>query len=183
MPAKKQITREMILQAAMNILREDGFEAVNIKRLASELHCSTQPVYLSFTGMEELRCELIPLAVDEFEEYMRTDSKSGIIRLYDMEYIQFAKYEPELFRFLFMRANAFGEIKRRLLPIIEQSVGELMGIYHISHDEADYLHDNLWMHAHGIASMTATAFCSWDMDKVRQMLLESRASFTKKYEV
>lgn len=30
-------------------------EAVNIKALAKELHCSTQPVYLSFASMDELR--------------------------------------------------------------------------------------------------------------------------------
>ena len=36
-------------------------EAVNIKALAKELHCSTQPVYLSFASMDELREELIPI--------------------------------------------------------------------------------------------------------------------------
>lgn len=30
-------------------------EAVNIKALAKELHCSTQPVYLSFASIGELR--------------------------------------------------------------------------------------------------------------------------------
>lgn len=41
MPAKKQITKEKILAAAMKILKKDGMEAVNVKRLAKELNCST----------------------------------------------------------------------------------------------------------------------------------------------
>ncbi len=183
MPAKKQITRDMILDAALKLLKERGFEAVNVKELAKELKCSTQPVYLSFSGMDELRSALIPLAVKEFEDIMKTDSPNGVIRLYDMEYIHFAKKEPRLFCFLFMRANAFAETKRTLLSIIEQSITELMDTYHISHEEADYLHDHLWMHTHGIASMIATDFCDWDMAKVNRMLLECKKAFTKKYEV
>lgn len=31
MPAKKQVTKEKILRAALQLLREQGYEAVNIK--------------------------------------------------------------------------------------------------------------------------------------------------------
>ena len=181
MPAKKQITREMILKAALQLLREDGFDAVNIKSLAKALNCSTQPVYLSFRGMDELRSDLAPMAVDTFEDCMRANSPNEVIHLYGMEYIHFAKTEPRLFCFLFLRANAFVEIKRKLFPIIEESIKELMDDYHISHEEADALHDHLWIHTHGIASMIATSFCDWDMKKVERMLNESRAAFTEQY--
>lgn len=52
MPAKKQITKDMILDAALTILKQDGMQAVNIKALAKTLNCSTQPVYLSFKGID-----------------------------------------------------------------------------------------------------------------------------------
>lgn len=45
----------MILHSALQLLKKSGMEAVNIKALAKELHCSTQPVYLSFASMGELR--------------------------------------------------------------------------------------------------------------------------------
>lgn len=183
MPAKKQITRDMILDASLKLLKEQGFEAITIKQLACKLKCSTQPIYLSFSGMDDLRNKLIPLAVKEFESYMKKSNEDDLVRLYDMNYIDFAKNEPRLFCFLFMRANAFSEIKRILLPIIEKSIKELMDTYCISHEKADSLHDHLWMHAHGIASMIATNFCHWDMEKVRHMLEECKHDFTKKYEV
>ncbi len=182
MPARKQITKERILQAALSLLKEQGFEAVTIKQLAAELGCSTQPVYLSFTGMDELRNELIPLAMQEFEACMKNSSPDGIIRLYDLSYVEFARQEPRLFRFLFMRAGSFAEIKRSLLPLIERAVTHLMQTYSISHEQADWLHDQLWMHAHGIAAMTATDFCNWDMDKVRRMLEQCRLAFIEKSE-
>ncbi len=183
MPAKKKITQNMILKAALEILKEQGYEAITIKQLAGKLNCSTQPVYLSFSGMDALREQLVPLAVGEFEHYMKNGKEDGLVRLYDRRYIDFAKEEHNLFCFLFMRANAFSEIKRIILPMIEQSIEEFMDTYHISHEEADLLHDHLWMHAHGIASMIATKFCDWDMEKVQQMRETSKDMFTKKYEV
>lgn len=180
MPAKKQITKEMILKAALKLLKKQGLEAVTIKSLAKELKCSTQPVYLSFSGMDELREKLIVLAINEFKEYMKQKSKDHKIRLYDIEYIYFAKNEPQLFCFLFMRANAFEEIKQAIYPIIEESIQELMGIYTIDHEQADLLHDHLWMHTHGIASMIATNFCDWKLEKVEQMIEECKKEFIKK---
>lgn len=182
MPAKKQIPKSMILSAALKLLKEQGYEAVTIKQLAKELGCSTQPIYLSFSGMEELRGELIPLAVRDFQTYLKDNSKDGVGRLYDMPYIRFAKETPRLFCFLFMRPNAFSEIKQVLQPMIEHSVQELMDTYHIRHEEADLLHDQLWMHAHGIASMIATDFCDWDMEKAGRMLADCKRAFTKQYE-
>lgn len=183
MPAKKQITKEMILNAALKLLKEQGCDAVNIKQLSKELGCSTQPVYLSFSGMEDLRNELLSLAVKDFEAYMKKNSKDERICLYDITYIHFAKDEPRLFCFLFMRANAFSEIRQALVPIIGQSVKKLMNTYRISYEEADLLHDQLWMHAHGIASMIATSFCDWNMEKVNRMLTDCKNAFTEKYEV
>lgn len=182
MPAKKQVTREMILNSALKLLREHGYEAVNIKQLAGELGCSTQPIYLSFSGMDELRTALIPLAVKTFENAIKNENTDGALRLYDMSYIHFAKKEPHLFCFLFMREGAFAETKKSLLPMIEKATQELMTVYHIGHEEADLLHDQLWMHAHGIASMIATDFCNWDMEKVARMLADCKDAFTGKYE-
>lgn len=183
MPAKKQVTKEKILRAALQLLREQGYEAVNIKQLAQTLDCSTQPVYLSFSGMEELRSALTPLAAEEFERYMMAGSREGLVCLYGMRYLSFAREEPRLFRFLFMRPRAFSQLRQALLPMIERSVAALMETYRIGHEEADLLHDQLWMHAHGIATMIATDFCDWDMAKVERMLDSCRHAFTQQYEV
>lgn len=178
---KKQVTKDMILSAAFKLLKKQGYESVNIKKLSKELGCSTQPIYLSFSGMDELRNELVPLAVKEFESRIKKYG-NGKIRLYDMSYIYFAENEPNLFCFLFMRANAFLEIKRLLLPIINRSIKEFETVYNISCNKADLLHDGLWMHTHGIASMIATKFCDWDLEKVSKMLESCKRSFTEKYE-
>ena len=112
MPAKKQITKK--LNTALKLLKEQGYGAVNIEQLAKEMGCFTQPVYLSFSRMEELRQKLIPLTVTEFESYMKSGSENVAVCLYGMQSISFAREESRLFCFLFMRPNAFSEIKRNL---------------------------------------------------------------------
>ena len=82
-----------------------------------------------------------------------------------------------------MRPRAFSQLRQALFPMIERSVAALMETYRIGHEEADLLHDQLWMHAHGIAAMIATDFCDWDMAKVERMLDGCRHAFTQQYEV
>ena len=116
--------------------------------------------------MDALRKALATEATNFFIQEMAAD---GGADLYGMAYIRFAQQEKVLFRFLFLRQDAFEEVREALKPIMERSMTALMEEYHITHDQADYFHDQLWMHAHGIASMIATEFCHWNMEKVAGM--------------
>lgn len=181
MPAKKQITKEMILSSALDMLKDGGMEAVNVKSLAKHLGCSTQPIYLSFENMDSLRSEVSALAVKEFVNEMKDLCGSDEINLYGIAYIQFAQNESKLFQFLFMRRNAFEQLKEALSPIINSSIERLMRKYSVDRNEADRLHDQLWIHSHGIASMIATDFCDWNLEKAEQMFNEYKKSITMKY--
>ena len=55
MPPKAKVTREEILSACVDIIRESGFSAVNARALASRLGCSTQPIFSNYQSMEELK--------------------------------------------------------------------------------------------------------------------------------
>ena len=58
MGRKTKITREMILEAAYELLDESGIGGVAIKQIAAKLGCSTQPVSWQFGSMSELKKEL-----------------------------------------------------------------------------------------------------------------------------
>ena len=113
---------------------------------------------------------------------MQTECKDQKVHLYGMAYVCFAKQQPELFRFLFMREKAFAEMKQALQPILDASVAELMEQQHLSRERADELHDQLWMHAHGIAAMIATDYCDWDLEKAERMLHDCQEALKKHYE-
>jgi AcrR family transcriptional regulator len=181
MSAKKQVTKDMILSAAFNMMRCGGIEAINVKALAKELNCSTQPIYLSFSSMDDLRSELSAKAIQYFLFKLKSESSDLQFNLYSMSYINFANNEKKIFQFLFMRRNSFAELKESLSLIINESIISIMKKYSINYDEAHRLHDQLWMHAHGIASMIATDFCDWNMKKAEDMLMEFQICLREKY--
>ncbi len=88
-----------------------------------------------------------------------------------------------MFQYLFMQKNAFHEIRPALQPVIERAIHRFMERYRLSYDEAHHFHDQLWMHAHGIASMAATEFCQWNLEKVKRMLEECEYYLSRKYGV
>ncbi|MFR5123406.1 MAG: TetR/AcrR family transcriptional regulator [Neglectibacter timonensis] len=58
MPPKVKIPKEAIIEKAFELTKVYGFEKVTARLLASELKCSTQPVFHAFRNMEELKEEV-----------------------------------------------------------------------------------------------------------------------------
>ena len=70
MPPKAKISRDMIIEAAYEIVRESGEENMNARNIAEKLGCSTQPVLYAFKTMDEIR-ENVYQKADEFHsEYL-----------------------------------------------------------------------------------------------------------------
>ena len=102
MPPKAQITKEMIVEAGLELVRMCGAEALNVRRVAAELKCSTQPVMYHFSTVEELKDEIYS-AADEFHTgyIMNVGENEDSMLAIGMRYIKFAAEEKHLFRFLF----------------------------------------------------------------------------------
>lgn len=71
MPAIKKISREEIIEAAVDVLREGGVDSINARSVAKKLGCSTQPIYLSFQNMEELKACMSERAVAMHTQHVR----------------------------------------------------------------------------------------------------------------
>ena len=78
MTRKATISREMILEAALKILIRDGYAAVNVKTIAKELGCSTQPVVWHFENMEGLRAALSEYAREYAARKALSDSRNKL---------------------------------------------------------------------------------------------------------
>lgn len=55
---KQRITKEMIIDAAFQLLREGGMEQILVKNIAEKIGCSVQPIYSYCKNMEGLHREL-----------------------------------------------------------------------------------------------------------------------------
>ena len=106
MPPKGKVTRDMIVNAAAEIARESGAEAVNARAVAQKLDCSTQPVMYHFGTMEELKRAAYARLDLMHTDYLMTPRGEDPLLGIGLNYIRFAVEEPLLFRFLFQSGYA-----------------------------------------------------------------------------
>lgn len=104
MPPKIKITKEEIVDTALNLVREAGEQALNARSIAAKLRCSTQPVFSNFETMDDLHNAVKETAYAEYQSYLKTEMEAGKYPPYKasgMAYIRFAREEKELFKLLF----------------------------------------------------------------------------------
>ncbi len=173
MPAKKQVSKEVILSAALDIARERGVDNLNVRDIARACNCSTQPVYLSFESMDDLKISLCGEIYKVYTDYLKREVESGKYPEYKavgLAYIKFAKQEKQLFRYLFMRArndNSDAITDQDFVNEVERlrKLGFCNG-------KEESLHLHMWIFVHGIATMFATGFLELQWEQVENLLTE-----------
>ena len=63
--------REMVLEAAENIIIEDGFKALTVRKIAMEIGYTVGSIYMVFENMDDLIMHVKGQTLDELAELMR----------------------------------------------------------------------------------------------------------------
>ena len=183
MPPKVKITKEDIINAAIDMVRQSGDVSINARSLASYLNCSTQPIFSNFANMDELRLAVIKKADELYNQYLTREIDEANYPPYKatgIAYIRFAKEEKELFKLLFMRDRSdeknYGETASDKL--VENLVHNNTGL---SGDEAMLFHFRMWACVHGIATMLATGYFELDWDIISKTLTDTYQGVRKQY--
>ena len=175
MPPKVKITKQDIINTAIEMVRQGGMECINARDLAAALGCSTQPIFSNFESMEDLHAEIISEAERIYIEFTKKEMESGSYTAYKasgMAYIKFAKEEKQLFKFLFMRDRSGesggedSEFTNEIFGIVQDSTGLEM-------DKAKLFHLEMWTCVHGLATMIATGYLDLDIELVSRIISDS----------
>ena len=171
MPPKAKLTKDEIVAATLELLRHEGENAMNARRIAAHLGCSTQPVFSNFSSMEELQHAVLLASYQYYHNFLLQEVQSGKhppYKAYGMAYIRFAKEEKELFRALFM-CDRKGQA---LTPSADfsESVDMIMSANRLTREQAELLHIEMWSCVHGIGTMLATSFLEFDDDLISRMI-------------
>ncbi len=176
MSGVKKIQKEDILDAALDIIREEGINNVQARNIAKKLNCSTQPIFYQFKNMEELKEELFKKIIEVYREYLTVDEKAPhLYRQMGEGYIRFAKEEPKLFGLIFMSPNNlttrnFITQDEKVYNDILKYVNATTGIS--SEERVRNFHLKMWTFTHGIATMIATKTCGISDEQISEMLTE-----------
>lgn len=173
MPPQVKVSKEEIVNAAVEIVRKSGAPAINARTLAAALGCSTQPVFSNFATMEQLQQAVISAAYSRYLAFLQKEAESGQYpryKAFGMAYIRFAGEEKELFKLLFMRDRR-GE-EPAPAPDFEESVAMIAQANGLSADAARLMHLEMWTCVHGIATILATSFLPLEWEQISDMLTD-----------
>lgn len=166
MPAKVKVTKEMIIDAALEVAREKGAENINARTVSQKLGCSTQPVFYHFEKIEDVR-----IAAHKKGSQFHIDYVTNLSGNYErpmlemgMRYIQFAIEEKNLFRFLF-HSNYYSS--HRLSDwLTEENLGAVFSVLKIQAEvdtqQVYSIFSQIYLVTHGIASLFANNAMTYD---------------------
>ena len=159
MPAVKKVSKEAIIDAAVEVLRDDGFSAINARSVAKKLGCSTQPIYFSFKNMEELKSALTQRAIELHTQRVRDsmkqhDGNDSRYSSYGMGFVKFAAEEKQLFRWLYLEGGQSGAYQSDVL--LSEVIAVIVDEFGYSEEVARRFHQDMTYFTYGLAILANT---------------------------
>lgn len=157
MARKKTILKSHILDTAYAVVKKEGFEGFTARNIAKTMDCSTQPIYLEFKNMDDLKNELYTKIKDYLTETIFTNDRSEdpILNIC-LNFVHFAKDEPIFFRALFLE-NHLEPKKMHNLPYEEMLAAFEQNPKTDSLNKAEKrsLFESIWISVYGTAALLA----------------------------
>lgn len=177
MPPKAKFSREEIVEAALEIVRAEGFDALTSRTLGAKLGSSARPVFTVFQSMEEVQQAVTDAAKMLYREYVQRGLlENPAFKGVGTQYILFSINEPKLFQLLFMTENKQVPYLSNVLPLIDESYEQILlsvrNGYGLDEACAERLYHHLWIYTHGIATLCATGMCRFTGEEISGMMTE-----------
>ena len=182
MAPRNKYTREEMVEAAVRVVRKKGIDALTAKALAGELGVSTQPVFTCFHTIEEAKREVRTAARRMYDSYVEEGLRMTVPFLgVGMQYIHFAKKEPQLYRLLFLMTNEEGnssvmDALHHSQDLVRES---LQQTYHIDAQTADRYFRDMWLVVHSLATLVVAGGCPYSEQEMGHILTGFSVSLCK----
>lgn len=172
MARKKEISGTKILDVAYKMAVKDGLESLTARSIAKTGHFSTQPIYLEFSNMKDLRAQVLKRISTDLRTKTLQQNFTGqpLIDL-DLSYIQFAKKHVNLFRAMFIDGK-FGS------DIIADTLMELgTEKFKAQYEDAEYSDKKIadivvsnWIATAGMAALLVNNIASFNEEQIINVL-------------
>lgn len=173
MPPKVKVSKEMVVNASFEVVRERGHEKLNTRTIAEHLGCSTQPVLYNFKTVEEIKKAAYKIADDYHTSFvMPKEADQNPLLSLGLNYVRFAYEEKNLFRFLF-QTDMLGAMDMTTLienPELSGILGVMANGIGCSAEEAKEVFMTFFCVVHGLAGLLANNSVEYDEEESKKML-------------
>lgn len=181
MPPKPIISKQDIINAAIQLVRDAGMGCVNARSLAGALTCSTKPLFRIYKNMEELKRDIIAELDAYYNSFMECRmTENNRLLSQGIAYIEFARTEKMIFNTLFMNRTMEGASLRDIVHAEwnRRSIENAQAITGLSIEKAEMLFLNIWLYSHGIATQIVSNGIDISLETVTELLNNSFMQFS-----
>ena len=151
MPKQVQFTKEIIINAAIEILRSDGIEALTARSLSKKLGCSVAPLFHKYANMEELTADVRKAAGKIVANYLADAvNYQPAFKEFGLRLVSFSKEEPNLFHYLFLDKNGSTE---HADAIAKECLVQTKSEFELSNEQAAFIYAQIWPFVCGLAQL------------------------------
>ncbi|MEV7567955.1 TetR/AcrR family transcriptional regulator [Streptomyces tanashiensis] len=162
-------TRTEILQAARELARAEGWEAVSMRRLADRIGYSTNYAYRYFKGRDDILLAFVKDGFARLADAMRSSGTS--VQVAAAAYLDFALDEPDLYQVMY----GLGGVHVPAAETVSEGdavgavIADALGITNPNDDRIA----RIWATAHGLAALHAIRKLPVDRAHLHRLLAAS----------
>ena len=157
MPPKLKFTKQEIVNATFQLVKEQGWSALSTRTLAGVLGTSARPIYSHFDSMDKLEEEIARIGMELLHTYMIKERTGDPWHDHGIGYVVFALEEKCLFRGLndekhIKYFKKYGEI---IWKSLTDSLSDYPPFQGLSEEQIYQVQLTRWLFAHGFAFQVA----------------------------
>ncbi|MBT3255043.1 MAG: TetR/AcrR family transcriptional regulator [Deltaproteobacteria bacterium] len=155
MPPKVKFEKESILNAAYEVVRQNGWEGLSSRSIARELNSSTGPIYSQLKSMKNIEEEVLRKAWALFEVYTTTSITGDKWIDQGIGHLYFAKAEGLLYKVMFdgKHHQIPSEIGQAVWDKLAGELSDYPPFKDLSEGMQLEIRSSRWIFNHGLASL------------------------------
>ena len=173
-----------IIEAAFQLLREQGWSGVSTRAIAKKLGSSTMPIYSHVRSVEELEKELRIKAHDLLKKFQQRQYTEHALLNLAFGYVVFARDEKQLFRFLYLDkpekldTEDMSGMKNTFLADFGKDSTEGRALLEMQESGQEALVQYTWIFTHGLAMLINSGAAGSSSDKaILRFLMHAGEAF------
>ena len=168
MPRSAFFSKETIAAAGLEIIRNQGIDALTARALSKQLGCSLSPIFTIFKDMDEIHAAVRQAAAALFSDYVKDilDFQPAF-KEYGMRLIRFAKQERNIFQLFFEQGNSLLE---NAPATALNCLDEIKESYQLTDEQVLILYRQLWAFTCGIAVLATQSPEDYPEELISEMI-------------
>lgn len=172
MPPKNKFSKQQIIEKGFEIAKNEGIEAISVRRIAKELNSSIAPIYVNFKDINELKRAVVNKVFEISKDFSNIKFTGDKFLDIGIASLKFANEYSVLFRELVLTKNEYmKDYDEKVGEDILDFISEDNELKNFTKDELNTIFLKMRVFQLGLSAMVANEFLPEYFDEDKQINL------------